>query len=239
MKLNIPRVEAIVFELVEIDTQQAMSNSNYKPSVVKAVELAVLPEALNYRLRSRDALAQTEKNIYVQRFGLAPEHVTFTGSFGDDKRLVGTEWLDGWERLKQFEDEIFKKSKDINANKIYAVNYYDFLFQRFGVVNLESWSLSGNARNNANLINYTLEFTIVDKLYVVAPDLQLKNLTQALLNRTINLELSKNLSAKGLLIAGIDTIFEVAYGLEQVTDWIVGLAQKTILGKLILKKGAF
>jgi len=122
MKLShlIPQLGYIVFELLEIDLEQAKL-TGYVAKSITAINLAVLPEQLTYQLRSRDAIMQTQDNVYVQRYSYLPEQVRFTGTFGDDFRYVNGHRLDGWGRLKQFENEIIR-TKESEGKKIYTIN---------------------------------------------------------------------------------------------------------------------
>jgi hypothetical protein len=180
--LNLPRIHYIAFELVEVDIQQSLSNRSYKATQITAIDLAVMPEQLIYKLQARDSITQTHSNIYKQGYDLQPERVHFSGTFGDDYRLVNNQYLDGWQRLKQFENEIVRRAKKHqDKNKIYCINYYDFVFQRFGSINIDSWTLSANARNNANLIQYTLDFTIIGEVIDInILDAFIKNLISGL-----------------------------------------------------------
>lgn len=236
-----PRMEFIVFELLEIDIKKQQADSNYKPKVMKTIDLAVIPESLQYRLQSRDSVSQTEKDVYVQRFEMAPEKVTFSGTFGDDKRMVGIEWLDGWQRLQQFEQFIVRNSKKSEEGKVYAVNYYDFLFQRFGAINIDSWALTANARNNTNLINYSLDFTIVGELITTTTKLPiLSNLMLGMVDRVFNAGLMAN-----IMVTGVDyeaVALDIASGLDGALTIISALVTPSNLvniGKITLKKGAF
>lgn len=232
-----------MFELVEIDTVKLIQDSSYKPRQVKAIDLAILPEQLNYRLASRDALTQTQSKVFVHRFDFQPEKVRFAGSFGDDERWVNNVWLDGWKRLKQFEEEIVRRSKQVKNNRIlYAVNYYDFMFQRFGAINIDSWALTANARTNANLITYSLDFTIVDKLYSVnLIDALIKNLLNGLMYRNVNdLNLYEILMFSGLSYAqfGLDILSSLDNYLENAISSVADINKSSaFIGKVV--KGVF
>lgn len=169
MKFNhlLPRIKYIAFELVEIDLERAHQEADYLPTSVLAIDLAVVPENLSYGLQARDAIIQTKENVYIDRHSFMPEQVKLSGVFGDDYRIVNGQKLDGWARLKMFENEIIR-TKGTQGQKIYGVNYYDFLFQRFGHINIESWTLTGNARSNTVMPNYQLAFSIIGELITTA-----------------------------------------------------------------------
>lgn len=45
-----------------------------------------------------------------------------------------------------------------------AVNYYDFWFRKFGVINIDSWNIGGNSAQNTQLARYNMDFQIVGDL---------------------------------------------------------------------------
>lgn len=239
LQLEIPRLDFIVFELIEIDVEKLKKSTTYKPDVLSVVDLAIMPEALNYSIQSRDAVVQTDKKVFVQRYNYAPEKVYFSGTFGEDKRLVGGKWLDGWQRLKQFETLFVKLSKSYEKGKIYAINYYDFMFQRFGAINIESWKLSANARTNTQLINYSLEFSIVDKLITTTTkDAILKYLLVATTDRLNSDNLIKELSINGIDYKAL--ALDIATGLQSAINELSNILQPlNIFGKITLKNGVF
>jgi hypothetical protein len=173
IKSRIPRIPTIVFELVKIDAKKIAEENpeNYRAKQENYISLQVLPESFNSGLRSRDNITQTNK-VFVQKFTPQPEMIRLSGTFGDQESALSVAGinitLDGWGRLIQFE-EMVKKSMKIDSNSIYAINYYDFLFQRFGAININSFNISANASENTNLVRYNLEFPIIGKLIDVEP----------------------------------------------------------------------
>ena len=168
-KLAIPRTDYIVFELVKINADDYMKGE-YKAIQEETIYLAVLPQNFNYRLISRDSLKQTDSSVFVNKFGMAPERCTLSGHFGVRPRFIAGNYTGGWDRLKQFEDEIVRKSKldelpDADGNRfIYALNYYDFIWQRFGSINIQTFTVTGNSRENTQLPRYSIDFVIIGDL---------------------------------------------------------------------------
>lgn len=206
IKSRIPRIPAIVFELVKIDAKKIAEENpeNYRAKQENYISLQVLPESFNSGLRSRDNITQTNK-IFVQKFTPQPEMIRISGTFGDQESALSVAGinitLDGWGRLIQFE-EMVKKSMKVDSNSIYAINYYDFLFQRFGAININSFNISANASENTNLVRYNLEFPIIGKLIDVEPGAALTStlFAQILASNSANFtELGMVLGASALL----------------------------------------
>lgn len=204
--IAIPQIPYVVFELVKINVDRYISNQDYKAEQVQTVYLAVLPEQFNYRLTSRDAIRQTDSKVFVNKYGLAPERCTISGNFGQKSRLIAGTYMDGWSRLKQFEELIVRKGKETEFTQdgskyIYALNYYDFLWQRYGNINIQSFSVNGNSRVNALLPFYSCDFMIIGELIdVYSKDLLLEGL----------LLLFGNQSVLNNLLEGLSDIMDVA-----------------------------
>jgi len=175
-KLYLPRIPYVVFELVKIDIEKS-KEEGYKAEQIDTIYLAVTPEDYNCDTQGRNAVTQTTNKIFVDRHENRYKRITISGTFGDTPRLIGGTFMDGWNRLKQFEDRVIKmkletyydKEKaiqdDIDKNKvILAVNCYDFLFQEFGVINLENFNIRSNARQNSKLIQYRFTYDIIGDL---------------------------------------------------------------------------
>lgn len=168
-EIAVPSIPYIVFELVRINVDQYISDQSYKAEQINTIYLAVLPSQISYTLQSRDAIRQTDKKVFVNKFGLAPEKVTISGNFGREPRLVAGTYLDGWSRLKQFEKEVVRRSKeteitDNGAKYLYSLNYYDFTLHRFGNVNIQQFRVSGNANQNSLMPYYSCDFSIIGPL---------------------------------------------------------------------------
>ncbi len=164
-----PRVPYIVFELVKIDLEDYLRGS-YKAIPVHTIYLAVTPSQFSYRLASRDAIMQTEGDVYVNKLDFQPEQCTISGNFGYEPRTIGGTYMTGWDRLRQFQDDIVKLSKKTNLpgierdKYIFALNYYDFINQKFGSINIQTFVVRGNARENTMLPYYICDFIIIGDL---------------------------------------------------------------------------
>lgn len=166
----LPKLKYIVFELVKIGLNDYMNN-NYRSTVEETIYLAVMPQQFQYRLMSRDAITQTDSKVFLNRYDYQPERCSINGYFGIEPRFVAGTVMDGWTRLDQFEKEIIRRSKKSEFPKegegapyMYALNYYDFWFHRFGNVNIETWNLHANAKENTQLPRYSLDFIIIGGL---------------------------------------------------------------------------
>lgn len=169
----LPKLKYIVFELVKIGLEDYM-NDNFLATVEETIYLAVMPQQFQYRLMSRDAIAQTDSRVFLNRYEYQPERCNISGHFGIEPRSVAGTIMDGWTRLDQFEKEIIRRSKKSEITSegkppyIYALNYYDFWFHRFGNINIETWNLRADSRENTQLPRYNLDFIIVGDLIKAA-----------------------------------------------------------------------
>jgi hypothetical protein len=168
MKLyfNIPQMPYIVFELLKIKIDDYV-DENYVAESVDTIYLQTFPEQYDFRLRSRDAMTQTDSEVFLNKYDFAPERLSFNGTFGVKDRGM----MSGYNRLKQFEKEIILRSKTASLpgagdgeRFIYVVNFYGFEFGKFGNINVSTWNTRGNARENSDLIRYSFEFDIIGKL---------------------------------------------------------------------------
>lgn len=168
MKLyyNIPQLPYIVFELLKIKIDDYV-DENYVAESVNTLYLQTFPEQYDFRLRARDAMTQTDSEVFLNKYDFTPERLSFNGTFGVKDRGM----MSGYNRLKQFEKEIIRRSKTASLpgagdgeRFIYVVNFYGFEFGKFGNINVSTWATRGNARENSDLIKYSFEFDIIGKL---------------------------------------------------------------------------
>ncbi len=160
-KFAIPRADYVVFQLV------SMTANSTQIEVIDTIYLALLPENFSYGLQSRDSITKTHSTTFINQVDLAPERVRISGIFGQERRLMAGTYMDGWSRLKQFEETIVRQSKQNDNGTYYSINYYDYLFQRFGTINISDWSIDGNAASNTRMIKYSLNFVITGDLVLV------------------------------------------------------------------------
>jgi hypothetical protein len=208
----LPKLKYIVFELVKITMNDYLQNK-YRATVEETIYLAVLPQQFQYRLIARDAMTQTESRVFLNRYDYQPERCNISGHFGIEPRFVAGTVMDGWSRLAQYEKEIIRRSKKADFPQegqkyIYALNYYDFWFHRFGNINIESWNLRANAKENTQLPRYSLDFLILGALIKAeGTDPMLTGL--------------KNLAAPGgVFDEALGSVNSVLAEAESVTKWI-------------------
>jgi|GEM_PF-4418606 len=164
-KFRVPQIQYIAFEVLKVDITKYLSDTAYRAEQVDVIYLAVFPTQAFYRLASRNSKRQTLNKVFVQKFGWQPEQVRLAGTFGQEPRLIAGSFMDGWSRLKQFEEDIVKKSNNLDdTNIIYVLNYYDFYHQKYGSINIEDFSISANADEHSTLIRYNCNFTIIGEL---------------------------------------------------------------------------
>jgi len=155
----------IVFELLKIKIDDYV-DENYTAESINTLYLQTFPEQYDFRLRGRDAMTQTDSEVFINKYDYTPERISFNGTFGVANRGM----VSGYNRLKQFEKEIIRRSKTASLPNgdgerfIYVVNFYGFEFGKFGNINVSTWNTRGNARENSDLIKYSFEFDIIGKL---------------------------------------------------------------------------
>lgn len=168
-KVYIPQINYLVFELVRIDVDLYKSETaSYRAEQVETIYLATLPTQFDYDKTGRDSITKTGDKTFVQKFSYMPIRGRISGTFGERPRIIAGTYLDGWARLRQFDETIIDKSKDVSSGKyIYTLNYYDFIWQKFGEINIRGFKINGNAQQNAKLPNYSCDFEIVGDLVKV------------------------------------------------------------------------
>lgn len=167
-RLSIPQISAVVFELVKVNIDQYAAK-NYRAEQIQVVYLAVLPESIRYSLMSRDQIQKTENTTIVNKLSYSPQLVQLRGTFGKKPRLIAGSYLNGWDRLMQFKENIVKLSKESSLPNdpqryIYALNFYDFQWQEFGSINIQSFDIRGEARENTQLPRYDITFYLIGDL---------------------------------------------------------------------------
>lgn len=169
-KFALPQINYLVFELVRIKVEDYL-NAEYRAEQEEVIFFATKPGTFDYRLTARDAIAQTDNTVFLTKFDFQPERCSITGTFGEAPRLIAGSYMDGWSRLKQFENDIVRKSKKVSTPEdgdqdryIYALNYYDFWWQRFGHINIQSFAVRGNAQENTQLPRYSCDYIIIGEL---------------------------------------------------------------------------
>ena len=222
---RLPQIPYIAFELVKVNMVHYMNKKNYKADQVALVSMKILPEQMDYELTGRDAITQTDKKIFKQGYYWGPQKVTYRGSFLNDYEETDGILLDGYGRLKRFEENIIYLGKETEeAGKyMYMINFYDFYLHRFGVINTDKWHLSGNGKENTNLLRYDLSFRIIGDLMSV-------NIVDALIGNILTagfgggFTISTVLLDSGITLADniIDTIKGadsiITAGLEQIAS---------------------
>lgn len=149
--LRIQKADAIVFQLIRRDLK---ANTDWQEASVFA--MAVKPTTLRYEYGSRAAIAQTTPDEgFVDKFGSRLTRVSMTGTFGLQFRRQGIEIQDGYTRLLNFRDDVFKRLQQARPTKqdgesrfVYSLNYYDFIYDERFAVNLETFTPEVNARRN-------------------------------------------------------------------------------------------
>lgn len=169
--LRIKTASAILFQLLRKNLAGNDQEARQWQEV-SVTPMAVLPSTLNYEYGGRSVVTQTEPDsAFIDRYGLALTRVRMSGTFGIQPRRVGASIKDGYTRLLDFRDEVFKLShqaralkSDAGAKYVYAINYYDFIYDERFCVNLERFLPEVDARRNAFEPIYQLSFQSIGPL---------------------------------------------------------------------------
>ena len=180
--LRIQKADAIIFQLVRLDLAKNVSSTDAQKQglweEVQVFPMATKPESIDYNYSSRSAITQTEpENGIVDRFGQKLPVVTISGTFGLKQRRVGAVVKDGYTRLIEFRDELFKRSQqarpvtsdsmfgkkygsdDSGTQYVYAVNYYDYIYDEQWSTNLDNLKIRVDAKRNPFEPTYSMTFT--------------------------------------------------------------------------------
>ena len=155
-----PQLDYIVFQLVLFDKDTGQATE------VEVQPLVVLPSDVQYVYPSRVGIAQTGMSGFKDEGGLGLIKIILRGSFGHEVRRVGLSLMDGWTRLRNFRERIFKMSHTLNAtgkrNEILCLNFYDFVHDEQFAISLDNFTIVASTRHN-RLPKYTLPMTAIGK----------------------------------------------------------------------------
>lgn len=172
--IRLQMADAIVFQVIRKDLA-----AESKWEEVDVYPLAVKPATADYTYASRTKMVQTtHKSAFIDRFGLQPIPITLAGSFGIQPRAAGINFKDGYTRLLEFRDEVVKLTNSVdnalvvngaypsislsakaNAKYVYAVNFYDFIYNEMYAINIDSFNINVSATYNPFEPRYSLSFT--------------------------------------------------------------------------------
>lgn len=223
--IKLQRADAVVFQLLRKNLA-AKDAASRTWEEVKVVALAVKPTYIEYRYPNRAQVNQTsERGIFVDKFGMGMVHVEMAGTFGSKPRRTGLQMKDGYTRLIEFRDEIVRKSNrvndeldqkegkrligkntvDANAKYVYAVNYYDFIYDEMFAINIEHFSIRPDATVNTMLPHYRLSFQeIGDTFKVESKD----GLLRTLLKTNEILDMTEQLASDAMSIITDNPVYE-------------------------------
>jgi len=166
--LRVKRADAVIFQVVRKNLA-GRDEAARQWKEVRVHTLAVKPASIQYIEGSRSTITQTSPDAgFVDRFGSRLIRVNMTGTFGLQPRRQGLSIKDGYTRLLDFRDDVFRLSQrarqekdDANTHYVYAVNFYDFINDEKFAINLDQFSRTLDARRNAFEPTYDLSFTSI------------------------------------------------------------------------------
>jgi hypothetical protein len=146
-----------------------------KPEEVGIVLMDVNPTELRYDYGSKKTYhaGSGDYNTVVDRGGLAPVKISFSGTFGQRWINRGIKAMDGFGRLKEFR-MLFETSQSVNnmnegenidnEKYVYGLNFFDFTMHYWASVDLDRFSILANARQHTKLPSYNVQMTGMGKL---------------------------------------------------------------------------
>ncbi|RPI19719.1 MAG: hypothetical protein EHM58_00505 [Ignavibacteriae bacterium] len=195
--LKIPQLNYVVFEAIKfpIVTDDKGNESLGEPVQDKVVVLDRLFTSIKY---SHTALNTNTKffgdSYLTDKGGLAPVRIEMKGTFGYYALRRGTSVRTGFERFKEFRDELFNKVQSISesledvtlADKsrcIYGLNFYDMVNHFWGEVDIKEFLATSDANIHTKLQMYEVSMLGLNKLIAV----QSQDFLVTLIRKTIEL----------------------------------------------------
>jgi hypothetical protein len=177
--LRIQKSDNIIFQLLQKNLD-ATDTVSQQWKEIKVFPMTVKPANLIYSEASRTAITQTTpEEGFIDKYGSQLMQVRMSGTFGLQPRRQGILVKDGYTRLIEFRDEVYRASNRVrqfegerniqflreqkNGNYIYAINYYDFINDEQHCINFTSFVRTLNAIRNPFETTYDLNFTTLGK----------------------------------------------------------------------------
>lgn len=177
--LRIRKADVIIFELLQKNLN-GVDEISRQWKEIKVFAMTVKPSVLTYSEASRVAVTQTTpEEGFIDKYGSQLMQVRMSGTFGLQPRRQGILIKDGYTRLLEFRDEVFRASNRVrqfegeknvnflkeqqNGSYIYAINYYDFINDEQHCINFSSFVRTLSAVRNPFETTYDLSFTTLGK----------------------------------------------------------------------------
>jgi hypothetical protein len=196
--LKIPQLNYVVFEAVRFPVikDDSGKDSLGQPVQDKVLVLDRIFTSIKYTHTSLNTNTKFFGESYLtDKGGLAPVRIEMKGTFGYYALRRGIEVRTGFERFKEFRDELFNKIQSISeslddtalADKercIYALNFYDMVNHFWGEVDIKEFLSSADASVHTKLHMYEISMLGLNKIISV----QSKDFLVSLIKKTIELQ---------------------------------------------------
>jgi hypothetical protein len=206
--LNLPQLNYVVFEAVKfpITTTDTGKEQLGEPLQDKVLILDRLYTSIKYTHASLNNNTKFFGESYLtDKGGLAPVRIEMKGTFGYYALKRGSTYRTGFERFKEFRDELFNKVQSISDSLventlpdkkryIYGLNFYDMINHFWGEVDLKEFLSSSDASVHTKLQMYEISMLGLNKLVSVASkDFLVTLIRQAIELQEIQEELEKDI----------------------------------------------
>jgi len=206
--LKLPQLNYVVFEAVKfpITTDDKGKERFGDPLQDKVLVLDRLYTSIKYTHASLNNNTKFFGESYLtDKGGLAPVRIQMKGTFGYYALKRGSTVRTGFERFKEFRDELFNKVQSISDSLVektlpnrkryvYGLNFYDMINHFWGEVDIKEFLSSSDASVHTKLQMYEISMLGLNKLISVASkDFLVTLIRQAIEMQKIQENLEKNI----------------------------------------------
>jgi hypothetical protein len=196
---NLPQLNYVLFEAVKFPILTDENNIEYlgPPEQDKVLLLDRVYTAANYSYTSLSTNTKFfgEDNYLNDKGGMAPVQIRLTGTFGYEPIRRGRNIRNGFQRLKEFRDDLFKKINSVTESLvdktlptrkryIYQCNFYDMIHHEFLRIDLKKFDPNADGRIHTKLHFYTINLEGIGPIV----DVQGKDLLLKLIKGAIKVE---------------------------------------------------
>lgn len=196
--LKIPQLNYVVFEAVKfpINTDDKGNETLGEPVQDKVLVLDRIYTSVKYTHAALNNNTKFFGETYLtDKGGLAPVRIEMKGTFGYDALLRGSTVRTGFERFKEFRDELFNKVQSLeesfegnsnpeNKRYVYGLNFYDMITHFWGEVDIKEFLSSSDANVHSKVQMYEISLLGLNKLIEVSSN----DFLVTLIRQTIELQ---------------------------------------------------
>ncbi len=171
MLKNLPQLNYILFEVIRIPINRKDDGTEElgAPEQDNVVMLDRVYTSIRYQ---HGVLSSTfrgfSEEVLQDKAGLKPVRIKMTGTFGHAALRRGRKLLTGFQRFKEFRDDLFNKvnsikdsliDKNLPTKKryIYGLNFYDMIHHWWGRIDLQGFLPTSDARVSSIIPFYDID----------------------------------------------------------------------------------